>query len=637
MYCFACRMFGVVGADKGSDSWISKGVTGAKWKNAVKCIREHAATKYHLNCMVAWKNIEKQAVDGMLNEQRQQELSRRQQQLQQNREIVYRIMDIICFLAKQNLAFRGHRESESSLNRGNFLELVSFQAKHDPILKKHLEASARNCTYLSPEIQNELISYMGKSISSTIVHEVKVARYFTLLIDETTDTGHLEQVSFILRYVDSKCNIQERFLGMTTTDRTDAETLTNIVESLLKHHGLDIALLRGQGYDGAANMSGQYSGLQTRIREINSKAIFVHCYAHVLNLILVSCCTKNTFAKYFFGTVESLYVFIEGSSKRHAIFIKSQQDCGLKRTYTLKRLSDTRWSCRIDSLIALKSTLPAVLKTLEFISENEGTARIASEAEGLLTRVHSFKFVFSLIVFHEFLSYTKTLSDYLQSENMDFLSAAEMTNTVRSVLQSKRDEAKFDSYYALAQEVSTSLNVPDATDPPPPKRRRVSCRIDSAPGTQYHHDSAKDFYRIEFYYEVIDLMISGIDERFDSQVCSLLKHFSVLHPKRLFDIDWMSKLSSLSQFYADDVDGTLVKTEFEVFRGHKEVQNCESIQQVLPCLYSKGLDCTYPNVVQLYKICLTLPVTVASAQNCKEFTSFYHGRGSSFILTSSIN
>ena len=46
------------------------------------------------------------------------------------------------------------------------------------------------------------------------------------------------------------------------TDKTNAETLTNIVES---HHGIDIALLRGQGYDGAANVSGQYSGLQSRL------------------------------------------------------------------------------------------------------------------------------------------------------------------------------------------------------------------------------------------------------------------------------------------------------------------------------------------------------------------------------------
>ena len=58
-------MFGVVRADKGSDSWILKGVTGAYWKNALKHIHvyEHAVTKYHLNCMVAWKTyLEKQAM-----------------------------------------------------------------------------------------------------------------------------------------------------------------------------------------------------------------------------------------------------------------------------------------------------------------------------------------------------------------------------------------------------------------------------------------------------------------------------------------------------------------------------------------------------------------------------------------------
>jgi len=40
----------------------------------------------------------------------------------------------------------------------------------------------------------------------------------------------------------------------------------------------------GQGYDGAANMAGRFKGTQTVVKEIYTKALYVHCAAHSLNL-----------------------------------------------------------------------------------------------------------------------------------------------------------------------------------------------------------------------------------------------------------------------------------------------------------------------------------------------------------------
>jgi len=44
----------------------------------------------------------------------------------------------------------------------------------------------------------------------------------------------------------------------------------------------------GQGYDGVSNMRGAAKVVQTRIRELNPTAIFVHCYAHNVNHALVN-------------------------------------------------------------------------------------------------------------------------------------------------------------------------------------------------------------------------------------------------------------------------------------------------------------------------------------------------------------
>jgi hypothetical protein len=44
--------------------------------------------------------------------------------------------------------------------------------------------------------------------------------------------------------------------------------------------------LVGQIYDGACVMSGHINGLQSKVMEAYPLAIFTHCYAHVLNLVL---------------------------------------------------------------------------------------------------------------------------------------------------------------------------------------------------------------------------------------------------------------------------------------------------------------------------------------------------------------
>ena len=154
MFCFVCRMFGIQCGEKKEDNWISVGVTGGNWKNSVKRIREHAVTQYHMSSMVAFKNcLQGKPIDTLLDEQRAELHSKRQKEIASNREVLAHLLDIIRLLAKQNLAFRGHDESASSVNRGNFLELVHHQAKYDPILQQHLQKAGENATYLSPDFK----------------------------------------------------------------------------------------------------------------------------------------------------------------------------------------------------------------------------------------------------------------------------------------------------------------------------------------------------------------------------------------------------------------------------------------------------------------------------------------------------
>ena len=184
------------------------------------------------------------------------------------------------------------------------------------VLKEHLEKSKKNCQYLSPNIQNEFISLLADAVVDEIILQVKQAKYFTLLLDKTEDVSRQEQVSFILRYVNGSGKINEHFIGVTAVKQTDHETLALAIKETFQKYGFSLQNLRGQGYDGAANMSGHYSGVQAMISKENSKAIYMHCHAHILNLVLVESCSKNDITCNFFGDIQSLHTFINGSTKQ---------------------------------------------------------------------------------------------------------------------------------------------------------------------------------------------------------------------------------------------------------------------------------------------------------------------------------
>ena len=47
----------------------------------------------------------------------------------------------------------------------------------------------------------------------------------------------------------------------------------------LSQIGIDVSKMRGQGYDGAAAMSGRLNGAQVHIREVIPTPFSVHCCA----------------------------------------------------------------------------------------------------------------------------------------------------------------------------------------------------------------------------------------------------------------------------------------------------------------------------------------------------------------------
>jgi len=288
-----------------------------------------------------------------------------------------------------------------------------------------MESGARNCTYLSNRAQNDLIYAMGGVVLKKIVEDIKTAKIFTVMMDETTDVSGNEQATIIIRFVDNEDSIQERLIGFSDVSRTDSETLFKLLKDTLTSQGLSLLNIRGQRYDGASNMSGEHQGLQARIKDEAPKPVYVHCYAHCLNLVLVDAMKRNKTARNFFGTLESLYCFIRHSTYRHTSFRTLQHEFETATEdatggLTMKSLCETRWECRYEAVRAMQANLQVVVKLLDaLIEENSSQAKALADARGLLLQIRSFEFLLAIVVLKQLLECTNVLSLYLQSKQID--------------------------------------------------------------------------------------------------------------------------------------------------------------------------------------------------------------------------
>ena len=132
--------------------------------------------------------------------------------MERNRVALVLIIDTLLTCARQNIALRGHRDDgpvdstgeEPMHNDGNFRALLRLRVRAgDTALKEHLVSCKHNASLVSKTIQNELIACASNIIKEDIIRDVKNAKFWTILTDETQDRAKREQLVIAIRYVDT--------------------------------------------------------------------------------------------------------------------------------------------------------------------------------------------------------------------------------------------------------------------------------------------------------------------------------------------------------------------------------------------------------------------------------------------------
>ena len=223
-------------------------------------------------------------------------------------------IDVCRYLLHQGQPFRGHDESKESTNKGNYRELMDYTIMHNDVIAKAFKNAPLNNQLLSSTIQKDITECFAEEVLSCIFKELDNG-VFSLLVDECRDVSDKEQMAVVLRYVDTCGLSNERFVGVLHVEETTFAYLKSKIDFIITKLGLSLQQVRGQGYDGASNMTGEFNGLQAKIMRENSSAYFVHCFAHKLNLVVVAIAKKIFDVGDFFDMISLLVTSLDHLAK----------------------------------------------------------------------------------------------------------------------------------------------------------------------------------------------------------------------------------------------------------------------------------------------------------------------------------
>lgn len=475
LFCFVCAFF------RGDSEWSSEGVSTIK--NITRKAEKHAISKTHLKNRERFHLLGKVRVEHSVSEGRRLEAQKHNEQVDVNRRVLARMVHAVCYLGKQELDFGGHRENagqSTSLNGGNYAELLDLLAREEQFFKGHFTSSSSVCKSTSNTFQNDLIQCVTDVIRSKIFKEIKSVNFVSVQVDETTDVSCRSQISLIFRYVVEQ-NVVERFVGFfdVPEDKTGSGLADVINAQIIKWEiGNKIV---GQTYDGASVTADGKNGVQNAIGQMYPNVLFIHCYAHPLSLVLL----------HGAKTIRSVKMFICGLTMFHTFFSRSTKRNELLREQGFKlpsRQCGTRWNYRSRAASTVKIHFQELKNAVKHVIEESNWDPISTyTASGLLDTFNDAKFVYLLIFFEQIFIYTDHVFNFLQSKNMsDIRGCVNEVEKLKSNLSGLRNE----EFVVNCCEEANRLNNILTYD----------CKL------------KENLHKIT--YEILDLLILQIDIRF---------------------------------------------------------------------------------------------------------------------------
>lgn len=509
LFCFPCRLFNEAAVScrsiLSSDQGWSK---HQMWRKLYNKVPDHEKSDGHKKCYMQWRDSERRYLQGKdIESQMDKEIAAK---VKYWKDLLKRILAVVLFLGERGLAFRGSSTNIGDHNNGNFLGMIQLLSQFDPVLEGHvakvkqsqINGQRLQAHYLSADSQNDFIEACSSKVVEAFHAEREKSKYFSILVDGTPDCSHTEQSTFILRYV-LECNssfvVKERFLAFVDYNKKSGQDIADMIISELVKHNIPLEDCRGQGYDNGSNMSGKFKGAQAIIAKCNPLAKFSNCGAHSLNLCgmnAAECCNDVIT---FFGMVQKLYNFFAHSPQRWEI-LQTYIGC------SLHKLSQTRWSARVESVKPIARHLPLIRQAIIKCKDLNLSSECKTEIQGIEHYMKSFKCVLMATIWLKILVAIDYRNKVLQAREATLDVEVENIESLLVELKGLRD--KWDVLLAEAETtaVSMSADLPCETELPEKriKRKKVfHYESRDMPKDESAHNIDDDF-KINVFYRLID-------------------------------------------------------------------------------------------------------------------------------------
>ncbi|KAK9755784.1 hypothetical protein RND81_01G050400, partial [Saponaria officinalis] len=385
-----------------------------------------------------------------------------------------------------------------SRNKGNFIEVLEwYSTRVDKVANVVLKNAPKNLKLTSPEIQKDIVKACAMETTKAVIEDLN-GDYFSILVDETKDKSHKEQMAIVLRYVDRRGMVIERFIALVRLYDTSALSLKDAIVSDLDRHSLSLSRIRGQGCDGASNMQGEINGLKTLAEKVE----------------------------------EALRVGELQSAR------------GLNQELGLKRPGDTRWGSHYKSLLNLGKLFSSIIDVLDALSTDGSTGEDRMKAQCLLDSLQSFEFCFLFHLLKDILGIMNELNVALQRKEQDILNAMLLVGVAKERLQVLR----YEQFQRLMDDVHSFCEKHDILAPKMDdmhvirgkSRRRVS-KV-----TNEH------YYRVECFYTIIDMILQEINGCFSELNTDLLLGVACFNPVDSFSNSDKKRLIRLAELYPNE-------------------------------------------------------------------------------------
>ena len=527
-------------------------------------------------------------------------------QKSENRQMLLKILLNIRFLARQSIAIRGDGDEENS----NFIQLFKLRGEDDPKFAKWLEKKTDK--YVSADIQNELLKVMGLQVLRDIATSLHSAEFYSIMVDETTDVSNKEQAVLCFRWVSDDLIAHEDFVGLYGIENTEAKTLVNMILDVLTRLNLSIKKLRGQCYDGASAMSGPRSGVAKQIRDLESRAVYTHCYGHSLNLASMDTIKSSKVMQEALDIIAEITKLVKLSPRRGTIFQRLKDELA-PLDPGIRVLCPTRWTVKAEALKSIVDNFEVLQhlweESLEYVKESEMRARIL----GVSDRMMKFDFFFGPILSETVLSHSDNLSRTLQKGDISASEGQGVAEMTVTCLKTLRTDDNFALFWSKVTKKATQLNI---DEPALPRKRKRTVRYESGNAAPEFHTSIEGYYR-QAYFEVLDVICSTIEDRFRQPGYQLYSNLEQLLLKAVCKENYSSEFDFVTKFYGPDLNVHALKIQLQIFATNFIMEGKKtSIKDILKYLrnISSAQRALLSEICIIAKLILVMPATNAVSE-----------------------